>query len=63
VYFSAVAPFYNLHKLFAGLREAWLYCDSEEGKDLFLNFCDWEQYQRDLSDDQWKQSRVNTVYG
>ncbi len=41
VYFSAWAPFYNLHKMFAGLRDTWLYCDSEKGKDLFLKFCDW----------------------
>ena len=30
VYFGSWAPFYNLHKMYAGLRDAWLYC-----------FCDW----------------------
>ncbi|MBD0835115.1 glycoside hydrolase family 127 protein [Aestuariibaculum suncheonense] len=41
VYNSSWAPFYNLHKMYAGLRDAWLYGDSEEAKTLFLKFCDW----------------------
>ena len=34
-------PWYNIHKTFAGLRDAWLYCDNEKAKSLFLGFCDW----------------------
>ena len=41
VYFGSWAPFYNLHKMYAGLRDAWLYCDNEQAKSLFLGFCDW----------------------
>lgn len=41
VYFSSWAPWYNLHKTYAGLRDAWLYGDNEEAKTIFLNFCDW----------------------
>lgn len=41
IYFSSWAPFYNLHKMYAGLRDTWLYSNSEEGKTLFLQFCDW----------------------
>ena len=41
VYFSSWAPFYNLHKMYAGLRDAWLYCGNEQAKKLFLGFCDW----------------------
>ncbi|MBN1998391.1 glycoside hydrolase family 127 protein [candidate division KSB1 bacterium] len=41
VYFSSWAPFYNLHKMYAGLRDAWLYCGNELAKTLFLKFCDW----------------------
>ena len=40
-YFGAWAPFYNLHKMFAGLRDSWVYCGNEQGKKLFLGFCDW----------------------
>ncbi|MCQ2196866.1 MAG: glycoside hydrolase family 127 protein [Bacteroidaceae bacterium] len=41
VYSGAWAPFYNLHKMYAGLRDAWLYCGNEQAKQLFLQFCDW----------------------
>jgi len=40
-YNGAWAPFYNLHKMYAGLRDAWLYCGNEASKSLFLKFCDW----------------------
>ena len=40
-YFGSWAPFYNLHKMYAGLRDAWLYCGNEKAKSLFLGFCDW----------------------
>ncbi|MGD0591866.1 MAG: beta-L-arabinofuranosidase domain-containing protein [Bacteroidota bacterium] len=41
VYLSSWAPWYNLHKMFAGLRDAWLYGGSEEAKNIFLKYCDW----------------------
>ncbi len=34
------APWYNLHKMYAGLRNAWLYADDNLAKKLFLNYCD-----------------------
>ncbi|WP_206513680.1 glycoside hydrolase family 127 protein [Pseudoflavitalea rhizosphaerae] len=40
-YRAAWVPWYNLHKLFAGLRDAWLYTGNQEAKTLFLSFCDW----------------------
>ena len=40
-YFQSWAPFYNLHKMFAGLRDAWLYCGNEDARRLFLKFSDW----------------------
>jgi DUF1680 family protein len=27
--------------MYAGLRDAWLYCGNEQAKQLFLGFCDW----------------------
>ncbi len=41
VYFSSWVPFYNLHKMYAGLRDAWVYCNSEMAKDMFVKYCDW----------------------
>ncbi|MGE5811998.1 MAG: beta-L-arabinofuranosidase domain-containing protein [Ignavibacteria bacterium] len=40
-YFSSWAPWYNLHKMYAGLRDAWLYGGSEEAENIFLKYCDW----------------------
>lgn len=40
-YNSAWVPWYNLHKTYAGLRDAWLYGQNEKAKTIFLNFCDW----------------------
>ena len=40
-YSGAWVPFYNIHKMYAGLRDAWVYCGNEQAKALFLGFCDW----------------------
>jgi uncharacterized protein len=34
-------PFYCEHKVLAGLRDAWLYADSEQAKELYKKMCDW----------------------
>ncbi len=34
-------PFYCSHKILAGLRDAWLYADSDLAKELFRGLCDW----------------------
>ncbi|MEI6948102.1 glycoside hydrolase family 127 protein [Paraflavisolibacter sp. H34] len=34
-------PWYNVHKTYAGLRDAWLYAGNEQAKRMFLKFCDW----------------------
>ena len=38
---GAWAPYYNIHKMYAGLRDAWLYAGNEDAKNVFLKFCDW----------------------
>jgi len=40
-FYGAWVPFYNIHKMYAGLRDAWLYCGNEQAKQLFLGFCEW----------------------
>ena len=35
------APWYNVHKMYAGLRDAWVYGNNETAKEMFLKFCDW----------------------
>jgi len=60
VYFGSWAPFYNLHKMYAGLRDAWLYCGNEQAKTLFLGFCNWAiDLTADLSDDQMERMLDN----
>lgn len=46
-------PWYNVHKMYAGLRDAWMYGGSNEARKLFLDFCDWSlNITRGLSDAQ-----------
>lgn len=46
-------PWYNVHKTFSGLRDAWLYGGNVEAKALFLKSCDWTiQITEKLSDAQ-----------
>ncbi|MGM0665892.1 MAG: glycoside hydrolase family 127 protein [Bacteroidota bacterium] len=35
------APFYIMHKILAGLNDAWLLCNNEKALDIALNFADW----------------------
>lgn len=63
IYFSAWAPFYNLHKMFAGLRDAWLYGDNEDAKDLFLTFCDWGISITSNLNDEQMQEMLNMEHG
>lgn len=59
-YFGIWAPFYNIHKMYAGLRDAWLYCGNEQAKNLFLKFCDWAvDITRDLNDGQMEKMLGN----
>lgn len=62
-YRAAWVPWYNLHKLYAGLRDAWLYTGNQEAKTLFLAFCDWGiDIVAGLTDDQI-QSMLDTEHG
>lgn len=56
-------PLYNIHKMYAGLRDAWLYGDSDTAKMMFLKFCDWGiKLCEGLSDAQMEQM-LNTEHG
>ena len=56
-------PFYNIHKLFAGLRDAWLYADRQEARRMFLHLCDWGvALVQHLTDEQIEQS-LQQEYG
>ena len=63
VYSGAWAPFYNLHKMYAGLRDAWLYCGNEQAKSLFLQFCDWAIFITSNLNDQQMERMLGNEHG
>jgi DUF1680 family protein len=34
-------PWYNVHKTYAGLRDAWIFGKNEDARQMFLDLCDW----------------------
>jgi uncharacterized protein len=57
---AAWVPWYNLHKMFAGLRDVWAYTGNEEAKNIFLKSCNWDiNITSKLTDDQM-QSMLDT---
>lgn len=62
-YHTAWVPWYNVHKMYAGLRDAWMYGGNDDAKELFLKFCDWGiSITSSLTDDQM-QSMLATEHG
>ena len=56
-------PLYNIHKMYAGLRDAWLYCGNEDAKQLFLGFCDWAIDITSKLSDQQMESMLGMEHG
>ena len=38
---NAWVPWYNVHKTYAGLRDAWLYEGNDTAREMFIKLCDW----------------------
>jgi len=56
-------PWYNLHKTFAGLRDAWLIAGHAQARDVFLELCDWcDRFAATLTDEQM-QAMLRTEHG
>ena len=62
-YWAAWAPWYNVHKMYAGLRDAWLYVGNEDAKNIFLKFCDWGINITSALTDTQMQSMLDTEHG
>ena len=62
-YQAAWAAWYNLHKTYAGLRDAWLYTGNEDAKMIFLKFCDWAIRVTGLVTEAQMQSMLDTEQG
>lgn len=56
-------PWYNLHKTYAGLRDAWIYAGNETAKAMFLELCDWGVELIDHLDDQQMEAMLANEFG
>jgi len=56
-------PWYNLHKTFAGLRDAWLHGDSELARTMLVEWADWAATLLDILDDAQVQTMLTTEHG
>ncbi|MBN1817088.1 MAG: glycoside hydrolase family 127 protein [Sedimentisphaerales bacterium] len=60
---SKWAPWYNLHKMFAGLRDAYIHGGNEKARDLLVRYGNWcEEVTSGLTDAQM-QRMLGTEYG
>lgn len=56
-------PLYTMHKIYAGLRDAWVYGDNEKAKECFLKLCDWGVNLISNIDDATLQNILDTEHG
>lgn len=60
---SGWVPWYNMHKTYAGLRDAWVYTGDTTAKNMFIKLCDWGiKITSKLSDSQM-QTMLNIEHG
>ncbi len=60
---SKWAPWYNLHKMYAGLYDAYIHGGNEKAKKLLMNYADWcEKFASGLSEQQM-QRMLGVEYG
>lgn len=56
-------PWYNVHKTYAGLRDAWAYGGNEEARQMFLDLCDWGLTVIDPLTDQQMEHMLGNEFG
>ena len=62
-YKATWVAWYNVHKTYAGLRDAWIYGGNADARIVFMNFCDWAiAITKGLSDQQM-QEMLDTEQG
>ncbi len=60
---DAWVPFYNLHKMFAGLRDAWRYAGNRQAREVLIGFADWADRLVAGLDEQQMQALLATEHG
>jgi len=56
-------PWYNLHKIAAGLRDAWRYAGNEDAKRMLVKFADWTVNMTNALSDEQMQSMLRAEHG
>lgn len=57
------APYYTLHKIFAGLQDMYVYCDNKEALDVCKKFGDWVIARNSKLSEQQMQAMLQTEHG
>jgi DUF1680 family protein len=57
------APYYTLHKIFAGLEDMYEYCDNDQALDMAKKFGDWAIARNSKLTDEQMQTMLNTEHG
>ena len=57
------APYYTLHKIFAGLEDMYVYCDNAQALDMAKKFGDWAIARNSRLTDQQMQAMLGTEHG
>lgn len=60
---QAWVPWYNVHKVFSGLRDAYLYTHNPTAKKMLENFADWMLHLSNKLSDEQLQLMLRTEYG
>lgn len=56
-------PWYNLHKTYAGLRDAYLYADNQTAKAMLIKLSDWAWQLTESLDDAQMELMLRSEYG
>lgn len=57
------APYYTLHKIYAGLIDAYVYCDNQQALDICETYADWVIARNSKLSDQQMQKMLGTEHG
>ena len=57
------APYYTLHKIYAGLLDMYVYCDNQQALDVCRKFADWVIARNARLSDEQMQKMLDTEHG
>lgn len=60
---SVWAPWYTLHKLYAGLIDQYLYCDNQQALDVVTTMCEWAYVKLSTQDEETRRRMIRNEFG